>query len=341
MAKNKEHKQAASVAADKEAAAVAAVDALNRHFGEHTILHMGSKVGQEHPHIPTGIYHVDHHVCGIGGIPRNRITEIFGPESSGKTTVALSSVAEAQALGEQAAFVDAEHALDPTYASALGVDVDALFVCQPDYGEQALEVTEALCRSGAFGIVVVDSVAALTPRAEIDGQMGDAVVGLQARLMSQACRKLVAAVNKTGTALVFINQLREKVGVMYGSPEVTPGGRALKFYASLRLDIRRKTTNEAGGEAVSNTVRIKAVKNKLAPPYRETEADIEFGVGFDKVGSLVTAAVDNGVIERAGAWYTALGGRFQGVNAVVAALKDNPQACAELKAKVLERDRAA
>jgi recombination protein RecA len=338
MAKEKQHKPPARIAVDKVAAAAQAVAELDKRYGDGTVMRLGDKVRSKHPCIPTGIYTIDHHVIQAGGVPRGRITEFYGPEAGGKTTLTLHTIAEAQALGDQAAFIDAEHALDTNYAEALGVDVGSLFVHQPDSGEQALEVAEHLIRSGAFGLVVVDSVAALVPQAELSGDMGDAHVGLQARLMSSALRKLVGAVAKTNTALVFINQLRMKIGVMYSNPETTPGGRALAFYASLRLDIRRTATNKIGDEAVSNTVRVKGAKNRIGSPFRETEVPIEFGHGFDKYGSIVEAGIRSGVIAQSGAWLTVAGERFQGRNNVIATLKDNPELYQTIYNALVEAD---
>ncbi len=274
---------------------------------------------------------------GIGGVPRGRIVEVFGPESSGKTTVALHMIAEAQKMGGEAAFIDAEHALDPVYAKALGVDIDNLIVSQPDTGEQALEIAEALVRSGAIDIIVVDSVAALVPKAEIEGDMGDAHVGLQARLMSQALRKLAGVLNKSNTVAIFINQLREKVGIMFGNPEVTPGGRALKFYASVRLDVRRIETLKNNGEMVGNRTRVKVVKNKVAPPFREAEFDIVYGKGISKEGDILDIAVNMDIIEKSGSWFSYKGNRIgQGRENVKQYLIDNPDVCKEIEKKVRE-----
>lgn len=337
--KDKTHKPVARVAEDKVKASELAVAELERRYGAGVVVKLGSRRGIKHPCIPTGIYTVDQHVIQAGGIPRARITEVFGPESSGKTTIVLHAIAEAQAMGEQAFFVDAEHALDINYAAALGVDIDNLLISQPDSGEQALEITEHLIRSGAFGIGVVDSVAALVPQAEIDGEMGDSNVGLHARLMSQAMRKLTGAVAKTNTALVFINQLREKVGVMYGNPEVTTGGRALKFYASLRLEVRRIKTNTEDDEAVSNDTRIKGVKNKVGSPLRETIVPIEFGKGYNKFGSLIEAGVTNGVIDKSGAWYSFAGERLgQGTVNAALALETNDELYNKVYAEILAKD---
>jgi recombination protein RecA len=339
MPKNKTHRPIARVAEDKEKAASAAILEIIKKHGEGSVKRIGDEVNVRWPCIPTGIYTVDNHVIGIGGVPRKRITEIYGPESGGKTTLSLGTIAEAQAMGELAAFIDAEHALDPTYAHNLGVNVDDLIVSQPDHGEQALDVTEELIRSGAFGIVVVDSVAALVPQAELDGEMGDSNVGLHARLMSQAMRKLAGAVAKTNTALVFINQIREKIGVMFGNPETTTGGRALKFAASVRLDVRRTATNKMGEEAVSNTVRIKGAKNKMGSPYREAEVKINFGTGFDKVGSVIEAGIANGAIEKSGSWLSFQGERLgQGAENASAALHANSEWYERVYSAVLTKD---
>lgn len=334
-----EAKQVNGALAEKlKAAEVAAAEVLKK-WGAGSIQKMGEVEVVDIPVIPTGIYGVDNFVIQAGGIPRGRITEIFGPESSGKTTATLTVIAEAQKAGGLAAFVDAEHALDPLYAKKLGVDVDNLFLCQPDSGEEALDIVEQLVRSGAFDIVVVDSVAALVPQAELDGEMGDSNVGLQARLLSQAMRKLRGIVNQTNTALIFINQIREKIGVMFGNPETTTGGRALRFYSSLRLDVRRIATNKDGDLAVSNKVKWKAVKNKVGAPFRETEVDLEFGKGFNKIGSYVDAAVEHGVIQKAGAWFSYAGLRMQGRDAAVAHFEGNPEQYATLQQAVLAADK--
>ena len=284
--------------------------------------------------IPTGALSLDI-ALGIGGVPRGRIIEIFGPESSGKTTLALHIVAEAQKMGGEAAFIDAEHALDPVYARKLGVDIDDLIVSQPDTGEQALEITESLIRSGALDVVVVDSVAALVPKAEIDGDMGDSHMGLQARLMSQALRKLAGAINKSKTVLIFINQLREKIGVMFGNPETTTGGRALKFYASVRMDIRRIENIKQDGEIKGNRVRVKVVKNKVAPPFREAEFDIVYGQGISKEGNILDMAVNLDIVEKAGSWFSYNGERIgQGRENVKKYLKENPEMLDEIEGKV-------
>ena len=286
--------------------------------------------------IPTGALSLDM-ALGIGGVPRGRIIEVFGPESSGKTTLALHVIAEAQKMGGEAAFIDAEHALDPVYAKKLGVDIDNLIVSQPDTGEQALEITESLVRSGALDVVVVDSVAALVPKAEIDGDMGDSHMGLQARLMSQALRKLAGAINKSKTVLIFINQLREKIGVMFGNPETTTGGRALKFYASVRLDIRKIENIKQDGEVKGNRVRVKVIKNKVAPPFREAEFDVVYGEGISKAGNILDMAVNLDIIEKAGSWFSYNGERIgQGRENVKKYLKENPEILEEVEEKVRE-----
>ena len=284
--------------------------------------------------IPTGALSLDI-ALGIGGVPRGRIIEIYGPESSGKTTLALHIIAEAQKIGGEAAFIDAEHALDPVYAKKLGVDIDNLIVSQPDTGEQALEITESLIRSGALDVVVVDSVAALVPKAEIDGDMGDSHMGLQARLMSQALRKLAGAINKSKTVLIFINQLREKIGVMFGNPETTTGGRALKFYASVRMDIRKIENIKQDGEIKGNRVRVKVVKNKVAPPFREAEFDVVYGQGISKEGNILDMAVNLDIVEKAGSWFSYNGERIgQGRENVKKYLKENPEMLDEIEKKV-------
>ena len=308
---------------------------LDKQFGKGAVMKMGSDaVNRDIPVIPTGCLTLDY-ALGIGGIPRGRIVEIYGPESSGKTTVALHVVAEAQKAGGIAAFVDAEHALDPLYAKKLGVNIDELYVSQPDTGEQALEITEALVRSGALDVVVIDSVAALVPKAEIDGEMGDSFVGLQARLMSQALRKLTGVINKTGCVAIFINQLREKVGVMYGNPETTPGGRALKFYSSVRLDVRKGETLFNGSDIIGNHTKVKVVKNKVAPPFRVAEFDIIYGEGISREGTLLDMAVEYGIITKSGAFFSYGDQRLaQGRDNARIFLRDNPEITAEIDQKV-------
>ena len=308
------------------------LNALDKQFGKGTVMKLGDRVEQSVQVIPTGCITLDA-ALGVGGIPRGRIVEVYGPESSGKTTVALHIVAEAQKAGGIAAFVDAEHALDPVYAKKLGVNIDELYVAQPDTGEQALEIVESLVRSGALDVVVIDSVAALVPKAEIDGEMGDSFVGLQARLMSQALRKLAGIINKTGCVAVFINQLREKVGVMYGNPETTPGGRALKFYSSVRLDVRRGEQLKNGSEVVGNHTKIKVVKNKVAPPFRVAEFDIIYGEGISKEGTLLDMAVERDIIHKSGAWFSYKDQRIgQGRENTRLFLRDNPEITDEIDA---------
>ncbi|WP_108664707.1 recombinase RecA [Euzebya rosea] len=321
---------------DREKALELALGSIEKQFGKGAIMRMDEGAQQKVATIPTGAIGLDV-ALGVGGFPRGRVCEIYGPESSGKTTVALHAIAEAQKAGGIAAFIDAEHALDPTYARALGVDVDALLVSQPDTGEQALEITDTLVRSGAVDLLVVDSVAALTPRAEIEGEMGDSHVGLQARLMSQALRKLAGHLNKSRTCCIFINQLREKIGVMFGSPETTPGGRALKFYSSVRLDIRRIESLKDGQDFVGNRVRVKVVKNKLAPPFRKAEFDIMFGEGISKEGSLIDMGVEHGIIRKAGAWYTYDGEQLgQGRENARSFLKEHGDVADEIYKRTIE-----
>ncbi len=322
---------------EKKKALEAAMGQIEKQFGKGAVMKMGENTHLNIEAIPTGSLALDL-ALGIGGVPRGRIVEIYGPESSGKTTVALHIIAEAQKRGGEVAFIDAEHALDPHYAKNLGVDVDELIVAQPDTGEQALEIAEALVRSGALDVIVVDSVAALVPKAEIEGEMGDSHVGLQARLMSQALRKLAGVVNKSNTTAIFINQLREKVGVMYGNPEVTTGGRALKFYASVRLDVRRVEAIKVDGNIVGNRTRIKVVKNKVAPPFREAECDIMYGQGISKVGNILDIAAEFGFLEKSGAWYSYNGQRIgQGRENVKKFLTENPEIMEELDRKVREK----
>ena len=315
---------------EKKRALDIALAGIEKQFGKGAVIRMGERASRDIQVIPTGCLDLDM-ALGVGGLPRGRVIEIYGPESSGKTTVALHVVAEAQKMGGVAAFIDAEHALDPVYARKLGVDVDQLYVSQPDTGEQALEICEALVRSGAIDIVVIDSVAALVPKAEIDGEMGDSFVGLQARLMSQALRKLTGIVNKTNSTCIFINQLREKVGVMYGNPETTPGGRALKFYASVRIDIRRGEQLKDGSTVVGNRTKAKIVKNKVAPPFRTAEFDILYGEGISKEGSLLDNAVALDIIHKSGAWFSYGDQRIgQGRENTRKYLKENPEIAAEI-----------
>jgi recombination protein RecA len=312
-----------------------AISQIERQFGKGSVMRLGAGGPlEEIAVIPTGAISLDV-ALGIGGLPRGRITEIYGPESSGKTTLALHSVAEAQRLGGIAAFIDAEHALDPIYARKLGVNIDELLISQPDTGEQALEITETLVRSNAVDVIVIDSVAALVPRAELDGDMGDSLPGLQARLMSQALRKLTAAISRSGAVVIFINQIREKIGVMFGNPETTTGGRALKFYASVRLDIRRQDAIKQGTESLGVRTKVKVVKNKLAPPFREAEFDVLYGEGISKAGSVLDAGVDNGLIEKSGTWYTFKSERIgQGRENAKKWLLENGATLADLEAKL-------
>ncbi len=322
---------------DREKALDAALANIERQFGKGSIMRLGEETRAALGIIPTGAIALDV-ALGIGGLPRGRVVEIYGPESSGKTTVALHAVANAQAAGGIVAFIDAEHALDPDYAKALGVDTDALLVSQPDSGEQALEIADMLVRSGALSLIVIDSVAALVPRAEIEGEMGDSHVGLQARLMSQALRKMTGALNNSGTTMIFINQLREKIGVMFGSPETTTGGRALKFYSSVRLDVRRIETLKDGTDMVGNRTRIKVVKNKVAPPFKQAEFDIMYGKGISREGGLIDVGVEAGLVRKAGAWYTYEGDQLgQGKENARSFLKDNPDLANELEKKILEK----
>ena len=322
--------------AEKKKALENAIANIDKQFGKGAVMKLGDNVGMNVDVISTGSLGLDL-ALGVGGLPRGRIIEIYGPESSGKTTVALHVIAEAQKNGGDAAFIDAEHALDPVYAKALGVDIDNLIVSQPDTGEQALEIAEALVRSGAIDVIVIDSVAALVPKAEIDGEMGDSHVGLHARLMSQALRKLSGVINKSKTTAIFINQLREKVGVMFGNPETTTGGRALKFYASVRLDIRRIEAIKSGTEVIGNRTRVKVVKNKVAPPFRRAEFDIMFGEGISRAGEIIDMGVDKGIIKKSGSWFsyndTKLG---QGRDAAKKCIQDNPELADELETLIME-----
>ena len=324
------------MAVDKNKALETALSQIEKQFGKGAVMRLGQNEHMNIGHVSTGSLGLDI-ALGIGGLPRGRIIEIYGPESSGKTTLALHCIAEGQKDGGNVAFIDVEHALDPNYAEALGVDIDNLLVSQPDTGEDALEIAEALIRSGAIDVLVVDSVAALVPKAEIEGEMGDSHVGLQARLMSQALRKLAGAINKSNCVAIFINQLREKVGVVYGNPEVTPGGRALKFYSSVRLEVRRSETLKVGGEMIGNRTKVKVVKNKIAPPFKEVYFDIMYGKGISRIGELIDLAVDTNVISKAGAWFsygeTRLG---QGRDKVKILLEENHELAKEIEEKVLE-----
>jgi recombination protein RecA len=323
--------------ADREKALDTALAQIDRQFGKGSVMRLGDEVRAPIEVIPTGSIALDV-ALGIGGLPRGRVVEVFGPESSGKTTVALHAVANAQRLGGIAAFIDAEHALDPDYAKKLGVDTDALLVSQPDTGEQALEIADMLIRSGALDIIVIDSVAALVPRAEIEGEMGDSHVGLQARLMSQALRKITGALNNSGTTAIFINQLREKIGVMFGSPETTTGGRALKFYASIRLDVRRIETLKDGTDAVGNRTRVKVVKNKVSPPFKQAEFDILYGVGISREGGLIDMGVEQAIVRKSGAWYTYEGDQLgQGKENARGFLRDNPDLADEIEKRIKEK----
>jgi recombination protein RecA len=319
---------------DRKKALEQALGQIEKTFGKGSIMKMGENLDMQVEAISTGSLALDM-ALGVGGVPKGRIVEIYGPESSGKSTLAMHIVAEAQRNGGVCAYIDAEHALDPVYARAIGVDVDELYISQPDTGEQALEIADTLIRSGALDVLIVDSVAALTPRAEIEGEMGDSHVGLQARLMSQALRKITANLNKSNTVAVFINQLREKIGVMYGSPEVTPGGRALKFYSSVRLDIRRIESIKDGAEVIGNRTRVKVVKNKVSAPFKQAEFDIMYGQGISREGSLLEVAVELGYVKRAGAWFTYEGEQLgQGRENVKAFLRENPQLMAEIDERV-------
>ncbi len=336
MAKNKASKpQVQSISSDdqdaRRKALEAAMSQIEKQFGKGSVMRLGDQQQTDIETIPTGALSLDI-ALGVGGLPRGRIIEIYGPESSGKTTVALHCVAEAQKMGGTCAFIDAEHALDPNYASIIGVDVDNLLLSQPDTGEQALDITETLVRSGCIDVIVIDSVAALVPRAEIEGEMGDSHVGLQARLMSQGLRKLTGIIAKSGTVCIFINQLREKIGVMFGNPETTTGGRALKFYSSVRLDVRKTETLKNGTEVVGNHVRVKVVKNKVAPPFKEAEFDILYGQGISKEGSIIDLAVENNIIDKSGAWFAYKGNKIgQGKENARQYLIDNPDVCSEIE----------
>jgi recombination protein RecA len=321
-------------AGDREKALEMALAGIDKQFGKGSIMRMGEKGSLAIEAIPTGALALDL-ALGVGGLPRGRVVEIYGPESSGKSTLAMHVVAEAQRNGGICAYIDAEHAMDPIYAKAIGVDIDQLLISQPDTGEQALEIADMLVRSGALDVIVIDSVAALTPRAEIEGDMGDTHVGLQARLMSQALRKLTANLNKSNTIMIFINQLREKIGVMFGSPETTPGGRALKFYSSVRLDIRRIESIKDGVEVVGSRTRVKVVKNKVAPPFRQAEFDIMYGLGISREGSVLDLAVEMAIVKKSGAWYTYEGEQLgQGRENAKTFLIDNPEVMVEISERV-------
>ncbi|MDO4607342.1 MAG: recombinase RecA [Bowdeniella nasicola] len=325
----------AGAKADRSKALEAALAQIDKNFGKGSVMRLGDDSRPPISVIPTGSVALDV-ALGVGGLPRGRVVEIYGPESSGKTTVALHAVASAQKAGGVAAFIDAEHALDPEYAKKLGVNTDDLLVSQPDTGEQALEIADMLIRSGALDIIVIDSVAALVPKAEIEGEMGDSHVGLQARLMSQALRKITGALSASGTTAIFINQLREKIGVFFGSPETTTGGKALKFYASVRMDVRRIETLKEGSEPVGNRTRVKVVKNKMAPPFKQAEFDILYGQGISREGSLIDLGVDNGIIRKSGSWFTYDGDQLgQGKENVRRFLKDNPELADEIEQKIL------
>jgi len=334
MAEKKKPLESAAPASDKKKALETAMAQIERTYGKGSIMRLGENTGIVVESIPTGSLSLDL-ALGIGGVPKGRIIEIYGPESSGKTTLALHVVAEAQKRGGEVAYIDAEHALDPGYARALGVDIDSMLISQPDTGEQGLEICEALVRSGAIDVVVVDSVAALTPRAEIEGDMGDSHVGLLARLMSQALRKLAGSISKTNCVVIFINQLREKVGVVYGNPEVTTGGRALKFYASVRMEVRRIEALKNGTEIIGNRTRAKIVKNKVAPPFREAEFDIMYGEGISKVGEIVDLGVKLDLIQKSGSWFSMGETRIgQGRDAAKQYLRDNPEICDQVEAEI-------
>ena len=336
MATKKSVYESPTPASDKQKALQAALSQIDKNFGKGTVMRLGDRPEMNVDAIPTGSLALDA-ALGIGGVPKGRIIEIYGPESSGKTTLALHILAEAQKMGGEVAFVDAEHALDPVYAAALGVDIDNLLVSQPDTGEQALEITDALVRSGAVDAVVVDSVAALVPKQEIEGEMGDTFVGLQARLMSQALRKLAGTISKTNCVVIFINQLRMKIGVMYGNPETTTGGNALKFYSSVRLDVRRTEAIKEGGNVVGNKTRVKVVKNKVAPPFREAYFDIMYGEGISKWGELVDLAVQMDIVQKSGSWFSMGDERIgQGISSVKDYLIANPDIAEQVEAKVRE-----
>ena len=336
MAKKEESGEQLTPQEQKLKALQAAMSQIEKDFGKGSIMRMGEEKIENVEVIPTGSIGLNA-ALGVGGYPKGRIIEIYGPESSGKTTLAIHAIAEAQKAGGIAAFIDAEHAFDRFYAANLGVDIDNLYISQPDNGEQALEIADQLIRSSAIDIIVIDSVAALTPKKEIEGDMGDSAVGLQARLMSQALRKLTATISKTKTTCIFINQLREKIGVMFGNPETTTGGNALKFYASVRIDIRKKETVKDGDQPIGNLVKVKIVKNKVAPPFRRTEFEITFGEGISKVGEIVDLGVECGIIKKSGSWFSYGDSKLgQGRDATKTLLQDNPELCEEIEAKIME-----
>ena len=336
MAKKEENTEALNPQQEKLKALQAAMSKIEKDFGKGSIMRMGDEQVEHVDVIPTGSIGLNA-ALGVGGYPKGRIIEIYGPESSGKTTLAIHAIAECQKAGGIAAFIDAEHAFDRFYAQKLGVDVDNLYISQPDNGEQALEIADQLIRSAAIDIIVIDSVAALTPKKEIEGDMGDSAVGLQARLMSQALRKLTSTISKTNTTCIFINQLREKIGVMFGNPETTTGGNALKFYASVRLDIRRVTSIKDGDNVIGNQVRVKIVKNKVAPPFRKAEFEITFGEGISKIGEIVDLGVEYGIIKKSGSWYSYQDSKLaQGRDATKQLLHDNPELCEELEAAIMQ-----
>lgn len=341
MAERRKEEEKKDIKSDKLKALDLALSQIEKQFGKGSIMRLGQETRVDVAVIPTGAVTLDL-ALGVGGVPRGRVVEIFGPESSGKTTLTLSIISETQKMGGVAAFVDAEHALDPTYAKKLGVNLDELLISQPDTGEQALEITETLVRSNAVDVVVIDSVAALTPRAEIEGEMGDSHMGLQARLMSQALRKLTAAISKSKTCVIFINQIREKIGVMFGNPETTPGGRALKFYSSVRLDIRRIDSIKAGDKVIGGRVRVKVVKNKVAPPFRQGEFDLLYDEGISKTGAVLDAAETLGIVQKSGAWLTYGGEKLgQGRENARLYLKENPKVVNEILEKVRHESQAA
>ena len=333
MAEKKKDLASPAPAADKKKALETVLAQIEKNYGKGAIMRLGEDIPVNVEAVPTGSLSLDL-ALGVGGVPKGRIIEIYGPESSGKTTLALHILASAQKLGGEVAFIDVEHALEPAYARALGVNIDELLISQPDTGEQALDITEALVRSGAVDVVVVDSVAALVPRSELEGEMGESSVGMVARLMSQALRKLAGTISKTNCIVVFINQLREKIGVVYGNPETTPGGRALKYFSSVRIDVRRIETLKSGGEMVGNRTRAKIVKNKVAPPFKEAEFDIIYGEGISKVGEIIDLGVKLELIEKSGAWFTVAGERLQGRDAVRNYLLKNPAVADEIEAQI-------